>query len=211
MVDDPGRDAVRHRSLTLLRPSQEIKPLACRSAPNPNPDSHILPLRCPALGTTRIYRPCRRCFYLSGTGGSPNRRCCGHVTGRWLGRESPDRRLTATQDEYPARFSEWNKTHILTAVRLTEPFESPDFCKRCMVSLNWMEHFSEFLRGDACSLSSQRIVDRYGGDHRVRISCAEPVHGLRPALPGKPASIFLELPGSPNRRCCGHDGAVAWP
>ena len=113
MVDDPGRDAVRHRSLTLLRPSQEIKPLACRSAPNPNPDSHILPLRCPALGTTRIYRPCRRCFYLSGTGGSPNRRCCGHVTGRWLGRESPDRRLTATQDEYPARFSEWNKTHIL--------------------------------------------------------------------------------------------------
>ena len=27
MVDDPGRDAVRHRSLTLLRPSQEIKPL----------------------------------------------------------------------------------------------------------------------------------------------------------------------------------------
>ena len=27
MVDDPGRDAVRHRSLTLLRLSQEIKPL----------------------------------------------------------------------------------------------------------------------------------------------------------------------------------------
>ena len=36
-----------------------------------------------------------------------------------------------------------------------------------------------------------RIVDRYGGDHRVRtlsLRRAIPVHGLRPAdLPGKPA------------------------
>ena len=58
------------------------------------------------------------------------------------------------------------------------------------VDLNWMEHFSEFLRGDAHEhrqdiLFAQlmdflpwttftRIVDRYGGDHRVRtLSCAE--------------------------------------
>ena len=52
------------------------------------------------------------------------------------------------------------------------------------VDLNWMEHFSE-LRGGSSTLFAQlmdflpwttftRIVDRYGGDHRVRtLSCAE--------------------------------------
>ena len=46
-----------------------------------------------------------------------------------------------------------------------------------------------------------RIVDRYGGDHRVRtLSCADaiPVHGLRPAdLPGKPAR-HRDLPLGPR-------------
>ena len=60
------------------------------------------------------------------------------------------------------------------------------------VDLNWMEHFSEFLRGDAhehrqavrsamaCQDYFHADRDRYGGDHRpdAFLRRAIPVHGL---------------------------------
>ena len=59
-----------------------------------------------------------------------------------------------------------------------------------------------------------RIVDRYGGDHRVRtLSCAGaiPVHGLRPAdLPGKPAR-HRDLPLDPRIETLSHGLPPAGP
>ena len=58
-----------------------------------------------------------------------------------------------------------------------------------------------------------RIVDRYGGDHRVRtLSCAEQYrHGLRPAdLPGKPAR-HRDLPLGPRIETLSHGLPPAGP
>ena len=59
-----------------------------------------------------------------------------------------------------------------------------------------------------------RIVDRYGGDHRVRtLSCAEQYrsHGLRPAdLPGKPAR-HRDLPIGPRIETLSHGLPPAGP
>ena len=59
-----------------------------------------------------------------------------------------------------------------------------------------------------------RIVDRYGGDHRVRtlsLRRAIPVHGLRPAdLPGKPAR-HRDLPLGPRIETLSHGLPPAGP
>ena len=97
------------------------------------------------------------------------------------------------------------------------------------VDLNWMEHFSEFLRGDAHEHRQDPVrsahglpaMDYFHADRRpvwrrspgpdAFLRRAIPVHGLRPAdLPGKPAR-HRDLPLGPRIETLSHGLPPAGP